>query len=734
MENVSKQKFIITGMDCADCAKTVETGVAKLDGVSSSELNFHSETLHVQGTATSQEIISRVRELGYNVRDPEERGAQTDTIPTINFLQYMWGRNDTRLALLALLLILPGLLFHEILPHLGIHHTFIDGLSVVSMVIAGYPVAQSGWRAFRVNRQITINALMSIAAIGAVFIGAYTEAGVVMVLFVIGEALEGFTSERARRSIRGLMEVAPNEAILLDAHDDHHHERDVHVKDLKVGDLILVKPGKRIPMDGRVVSGSSAVNQAPITGEARFIQKNEGDEVFASTINGEGALEIEVTHLAEDNTISRLIKMVEEAQEKKAPAQRFVDNFASYYTPSVVVLAALVAIIPPLFFGQAFLGGDSGWLYRGLTLLVVACPCALVISTPVSIISAISNAARSGVLFKGGVHIETLAKTNAIAFDKTGTLTNGHPSVVNIRSMDCVDPENLCDDCGDLLALASAVEGRSEHPIAQAVSHEARHRGLSMLYPAAEQVTTLTGRGVTGNVGGREVVIGSHPYFDEYVPHDDHCKTVAYADANGLTTMMISSDKQYKGFITISDMVRETSKDALTELKAMGIEDLIMLTGDNEMTAKAVAEQVGVTSFRASCLPEDKVAEIERLRESKGSVVMVGDGINDTPALAASSIGIAIGNTAQAMETADITLMGDSLKKLPYAIRLSRAAMSTIRANVAVSIGIKIVFLILVLIGSGSMWLAVLADMGTSLLVTLNGMRLLRRPSLSFTT
>ncbi len=730
MENTTKQTFIITGMDCADCAKTVETGVAKLNGVEISKLNFHTETLHVSGNATSQEIISRVKELGYNVRDPQEDDKPVSQ-PSINFFQYLWGRQDTKLALFATLLVLPGLLFHELLPNLGIHNPLIDIASVAAMVLAGYPIALNGWRAFRINHQITINALMSIAAIGAVFIGAYTEAGVVMVLFVIGEALEGFTSERARRSIRGLMEVAPNEATLLETHDDHTHEKDVNVKDLKVGDVILVKPGKRIPMDGRVVSGSSEVNQAPITGEARLIQKGSGDTVFASSINGGGTLEVEVTHLAEDNTISRLIKMVEEAQEKKAPAQRFVDTFASYYTPAVVVLAALVAIIPPLFFGQQFLGGESGWLYRGLTLLVVACPCALVISTPVSIISAISNAAHAGVLFKGGVHIETLARVKTIAFDKTGTLTNGRPSVINIRSIECADPNTLCNECSDLLALASAVEGRSEHPIAQAVAHEARHRGLSLSYPAAENVTALTGRGVTGTVNGHEVVIGSHPYFDKSIPHNDHCETVTSADASGLTTMMISNDKQYKGFITIADSVRETSRDALDELKKINIENLIMLTGDNEMTAKSVAEQVGVTDFRANCLPEDKVNEIERLRETEGGVVMVGDGINDTPALAASTVGVAIGNTAQAMETADITLMGTSLNQLPFAIRLSRAAMNTIRTNVAVSIGIKVIFLFLVLFGMGSMWLAVLADMGTSLLVTLNGVRLLKNPSMT---
>jgi Cd2+/Zn2+-exporting ATPase len=731
METVNKQTFIITGMDCADCANTVQTGVAKLAGVDSCELNFHSEILHVHGKASAQEIVHRVRELGYNVREPQESKTASQEPASINFLQFLWNRRDTRPALLAALLIVPGILFHELLPHLGIHHSLIDVASVTAMVVAGYPIARSGWRALRINRQVTINALMSIAALGAVFIGAYTEAGVVMALFAIGEALEGFTSERARRSIRGLMEMTPDEAVLLERHDGHQHENTVKVKDIKVGDLILVKPGKRIPMDGRVVSGSSAVNQAPITGESQLIRKEAGDGVFASSINGEGALEVEVTHLAEDNTISRLIRMVEEAQDKKAPAQRFVDVFARYYTPAVVLLAALVAVVPPLFFGQPFWGSNSGWLYRGLTLLVVACPCALVISTPVSIISAISNAARNGVLFKGGIHMETLARTRSIAFDKTGTLTNGKPSVVEVEAIECTDPGGTCGPCNDLLALAGAVEQRSEHPIAQAVAHEARHRGLSWKYPAAEQVTALTGRGVTGIVGGQRIVLGSHPLFDETIPHDAHCETISNADANGFTTMMLGCEGEYRGFITVSDSVRETSRDAVAELRELGIEDLVMLTGDNETTARAVAEKVGVTRFQANCLPHEKVTEIERMKRSAGNVVMVGDGINDTPALAASTVGVAIGNTAQAMETADVTLMGDSLRRLPYAIRLSRAAMRTIRANIAVSIGIKVLFPVMVLLGIGSMWLAVLADMGTSLLVTLNGMRLLKRPSMT---
>lgn len=728
METVTKQTFLISGMDCTDCAHTIQTGVSKLSGVESCDINFHTEILHVHGKVSAKDVVHRIRELGYNVRDNEKEYSSIRETSPINFFQYMWGRTDTKLALMALLFVLPGLIFHELFPNLGIHYYLIDVSSVAAMVLAGYPVAVKGWLAFRVSRQVTINALMSIAAVGAVIIGAYTEAGVVMILFAIGEALEGYTSERARRSIHNLMEMAPNEATLLETHDEHHHEKSVHVRELKVGDIILVKPGKRIPMDGRILSGSSTVNQAPITGEARLIQKDSGDAVFASSINGEGTLEVEVTHLAEDNTISRLIKLVEEAQEKKAPSQRFVDAFAGYYTPAVVLLAASVVIIPPLFLGQSFLG-ESGWLYRGLTLLVVACPCALVISTPVSIISAISNAARAGVLFKGGAHIETLAKAKSIAFDKTGTLTNGRPSVVEIRSIRCNNPEIICNVCSDLLALASAVERRSEHPIAQAVAHEARHHGLNMNYPAAENVTALTGRGVSGTVAGHNVVLGSHPYFEDHFVHTEHCNAVSSADARGLTTMMISSDKQYKGFITVADSVRDGSHDAINDLKEIGIKDLIMLTGDNEMTAKSVAEQVGVTGFRANCLPEEKVAEIERMRNANGGVVMVGDGINDTPALAASTIGIAIGNTAQAMETADITLMGTSLKQLPFAIRLSRAAMNTIHANVAVSIGIKLVFLVLVSLGLGSMWMAVLADMGTSLLVTLNGVRLLKNPS-----
>ena len=427
----------IQGMDCAGCARSLEKGVGQLEGVTSCQLTFTTEKMRVSGDVSRERVVARVRELGYKVVEPEPVAATPNeegvTSPT--FLQFLWQRYETRLALLGALLILPGLIFEEIL---GQHHLLIDLASLGALLVAGLLIARSAWRALSINREININVLMTIASIGAVIIGAYTEAGMVMVLFALGEALEGYTATRARNTIRSLMEVVPNVAIRLEQHGDHAHEEEINVQALRVGDVILVKPGERIPMDGRVVTGASAVNQAPITGESRLIEKEVGADVFASSINGEGVLEIEVTRLAADNTISRLIKMVEDAQEKQAPAQRFVDQFAKYYTPAVVLIAILVAIVPPLLFNQPFFNPDAetfGWFYRGLALLVVACPCALVISTPVSIISAISNAAQNGVLIKGGVHLEALSGVKALALDKTGTLTEGKPSVVTMRSV-----------------------------------------------------------------------------------------------------------------------------------------------------------------------------------------------------------------------------------------------------------------------------------------------------------
>ena len=730
---VSDFTLQIQGIDCAGCAKSIETGVSQLPGVAECSLNFSTEKLRVSGSVEQGRVIERVRELGYNVVEPSANKPAA-TPPKLNFFQFMWQRGETRLALLGAVLILPGLIFSELL---GRHHPLIDLASIGALLTAGWPIARSAWRTVRISREININVLMTIASIGAVLIGAYTEAGMVMVLFALGEALEGFTAARSRNAIRSLMELMPERATRLTRRDGHDHKEQVEIRSLQVGDLVLVKPGERIPMDGRVQAGASSVNQAPITGESRLIEKTAGADVFAGSINGEGALEIAVTHLAEENVISRMIKMVEEAQEKRAPAQRFVDRFARYYTPAVVVLAALVALVPPLLFGQPFLNPDAdtfGWLYRGLALLIVACPCALVISTPVSIISAISNAARNGVLFKGGAYVEALSNIRAIAFDKTGTLTQGRPAVVGVRSLACAGPANdPCQECNDLLALAGAVERNSEHPLARAIVAESAQRGVHDKYPSAGQVTAVVGQGVSGQVAGREVMLGSHTYFDRAIPHADiHCRAAKDAADQGQTPILVSAGGDYLGTITVADTVRQSSQETMALLKQAGLEHLVMLSGDNASAARSIAHRVGVTDVRAELLPEDKVTAVEALQADYGSVAMVGDGINDAPALARADVGIAIGGaaggTAQAIETADITLMSDDLRQLPFAYRLSRAAMHTIRVNVALSIGIKLVFLLLVLLGAGTMWMAVLADMGTSLLVTLNGMRLLRRP------
>lgn len=742
----------VSGMDCASCAANIETGVARLEGVEFSQISFTSELLRVRGQVSPESVIARVQEMGYQAMLPAETAVSPlSSAPPATLFVFLYARADTRMALWGAVLILPGLLFNELLPMLGWQHPVLHLTSVLALIVAGYPVASSAWRTWRVNREININLLMTIAVMGAVIIGAYTEAGLVMVLFALGEALEGYTAARARDAIRQLMALAPQQAVVLRACMDcaGHlgqngytggpcpfcglEEHLVPVADLRLGETIVVKPGELVPMDGRILQGISAVNQAPITGESRLIDKNPGDTVFASSINGQGTLEIEVTYLAADNTISRLIRLVEEAQERRAPAQRFVDRFARVYTPAVVVCAVLVAVIPPLFWGQPFWNPTpetQGWLYRALALLVVACPCALVISTPVSLISAISNGARHGVLIKGGAYLEALSRVQAMAFDKTGTLTQGRPTVVAYRSVNCLAADNVsCPACDDLLALATAVEQRSEHPLAQAVVAAAAMRGVSRHYPVAAQVQALTGRGVQGEVNGRTVTLGSHGYFQDHAAHAAHCAALEAAQAAGQTTMLVMADGQYQGYIAVADALRESSETAVVALQRLGVCPLVMITGDNEATARQIATQVGLTEVRANCLPEDKVTAVHALRRQYGSVAMVGDGINDAPALASATIGIAIGQTAQALETADVVLMGSDLGQLPFAIRLSRATMRTIQANVAFSLGIKLFFFALVLAGQGSMWLAVFADMGASLLVTLNGMRLRYHPT-----
>ena len=494
---------------------------------------------------------------------------------------------------------------------------------------------------------------------------------------------------------------------------------------LRIGDHILVRPGERLPMDGRVLEGRSAINQAPITGESLPVERGVGDEVFAGTVNGNGALTVEVTHLAANTTLARIMRLVEEAQAQRAPAQRFVDRFARVYTPIVIGLAVGVATLPPLL----GLGAFGNWFYRALVLLVIACPCALVISTPITIVSALARAARSGVLIKGGRHLEQLASLRVIAFDKTGTLTRGEPYVVGGGCE--LHPESLqCSTCDDLVAKAAAVEGRSEHALARAVTQHAEAQGLRTRYAPGENVVTTTGMGIEGLVEGHNVTVGSLAFcrLPDGAPADALCAAVNEAERLGHTVLVIQDACcSTRCYLTVSDTLRSGVPQVLREVKRAGIKHTVMLTGDNAHIAAATGEKAGIDEVRAGLLPEDKVRAVEEMRMRYGQVAMVGDGVNDAPAMAKASLGIAMGaaGTDTALETADIALMGDDLSRLPFAIRLSRSTLNTVRANIVVALALKALFLALAVGGVATLWMAVLADTGASLLVSLNGLRML---------
>jgi len=750
-----KVQFRITGMDCADCALKLEKGVSRLDDVTGCTVNFATAKMDVTSSSQNQTaIVEAIQSLGYGVAPADEPYIPlTRQQQLVNLLRQ--PRNT--FTLIGALFIVVGF----------VGQWYTGNALLLPFVVGGlfglYFPAKAGWSALRNGQGLDMNVLMTLAAVGAFAIGEYGEAATVIVLFSLGEALEGYTVDRARDSIRSLTQLAPAEAIVLRPCMDCEgcrgkplpdgsaiyqsgpcpwcgtHETRVPVEELAVGDQIIVKPGDRIPMDGRVTGGRSAVNQAPITGESVPVEKQPGNEVFAGTINGDGLLEIEVTRLAADNTLSRLIYLVEEAQAQKTPAQRFVDRFARIYTPAVVVGAALVAVLPPLLFGQPFLDpptGGHGWLYRALTLLVIACPCALVIATPVAVVSAISAAARRGVLIKGGAYLEALGRVKVVAFDKTGTLTQGHPQLVNLTCTDncCAGTRQLnllaaCDHCDDMLAAAAAIERYSTHPLAKPIIHAAELRALPQF--TAQGVESLPGRGIRGWVNQHEITVGSHTLLHSNRPElTDFCGRVAHAEASGHTTMLVRQNDTLQGFMAISDPPRHTSQATLAALKAMGIHNTVMLTGDNSAVAAAIGKQVGIDQIRAGLMPEDKVSAVRELVAQNGNTVaMVGDGVNDAPALAAASVGIAMGagGTAQALETADVALMADDLTQLPVAIKLGQRAGQTIRFNIWFALVIKAIFLLAAIAGVATLWMAVFADMGASLLVTLNGMRLLRQ-------
>lgn len=717
-----ERTFHVTGLDCASCAQTLEQGVARLPGVQACQVQFASGTLRVVGDVSLAQLQARVRELGYDLAAPAEGLATASAAPT-GWPRFMWQHRDTRLALLGLVLIIPGVILEELL---RIDHPIITTLALGAWLTAGFPIVRSAWRALRINREVNINVLMTIASAGAIVIGAFTEAGMVMVLFAIGEALERYTGERARQAIRSLAKLAPEHARLLRPHPGSAlAPGEVAVTALRPGDVILVRPGERIPVDGQVLSGMSAVNQAPITGESRPIDKTPGSEVFAGSINGEGALEVEVTRLASDTVLSRLIQLVQEAQERRAAAQRFIDRFARVYTPAVVALAGLVAVVPPLLFGQPFVDPvtpSAGWLYRGLALLVVACPCALVISTPVSIISALSNAARHGVLIKGGAYLEALNRIRAVAFDKTGTLTVGDPDLLDLV------PLSPRVDRSAALTLIAALESGSEHPLARVFIRRAAEAGLAL--PAVDAFTAVRGQGVEGLIAGRRYRFGTPEWAGALCPT---LPPVLPPERAACLTVSVLCDEQGPlALASLGDRLRPEAAAVIADLPAHGIIHTVLLSGDRHETAREFGLAAGVQESRGRLAPEAKGAHLADLAARYGPTLMLGDGINDTPALAAADVGVAMGTkgTDAALATAGAVLLHDDLRRLPLLLAIARRTRTLIRQNIALAVGLKLAVFGLSLAGYATLWLAVLADTGASVLVVANGLRALGDPPL----
>ena len=625
-------------------------------------------------------------------------------------------------------IIVPGwilLLGTFFLSRLGVSETVTRILQFLVLPVAGWMVFRNGAISLFKEHNLNMNVLMSVASIGAVAIGEAHEALIMVILFTLSEALEGYTNDHARAILTEFADLAPHEALLTTAEG----EKMVSIEDLKVGDRILVRAGERFPMDGVVVRGSSEVNQAPITGESRLIPKTIDDEVLSGTVNGQGVLEICVSRLAADTTIQRIIAMVTEAQENKARQEKYIDRFARVYTPIVIAVSILVAIVPTLVFKENFWNTPEsyGWFHRALSVLMVGCPCALIISTPITMVSGLTRAARAGVIFKGGIFLESLSSSKVMAFDKTGTLTLGRPAVTRVQATDCTGDE-LCEPCNDLVAVASSLEAHSTHPLGTAVTQEALARGVLNRYPAAEGLQVLEGRGQQGMLKGKLATVGSLPLFlEEHETPEQIIAASQAAERQGQTTMLICDGERVIGYLAVQDEPRPGTNEVLAVLKAEGVKT-IMLTGDNLGVAERVAQEVGIDQVFANLLPADKLAKLNEFKQEYGQVVMVGDGINDSPALAQADIGVAMGGAgnAQVLETADVVLMKDDLSRLPFAVRLSRQVNRLIRQNVIISLGVKILVAIAAMAGLTPLWVAVFADIGISLIVTLNGLRVLR--------
>lgn len=665
----------LQNLDCPDCAKKLEKKVAELDGVHQARVNLVTSRLTVAHRGSTSPIIDAVRRQGHLQTRPNE---------------IFWRQPRTVLTGLAGMLLLAAWLLPQWRPALLLAATVAGGI---------FP-ALSGFRTLAASRSFDINVLMTVAVTGAVAIGELGEAATVVFLFSLGHTLEAWTMGRTRRSIRNLMKLAPAAAWI----EGENGLKQVAAAELQPGQKIVIRPGDRVPVDGIITDGRSEVNQAPVTGESLPVAKEPGQQVFAGSINGSGRLDVQVTHTTEDSSLARIVQLVEEATASRPPIQQFVDRFARWYTPAVIALAAAIIALPPLVLGLPW----QDWLYRGLTLLVVSCPCALVISTPVSIVSALGNAARNGVLIKDGRALELAAAVKTVAMDKTGTLTQGRPALVRVQGNG--------HSVKQVLQLAASVEQGSSHPLASAVLEAAAGEPL---LPASEH-QTLPGHGAVAKINGAPVYAVSPAYARQHLGIDPP------AGHNADATLVVLAERdQSLGWLEFRDQLRPGAAETIKNLQEIGA-NTVMLTGDNPGAAALIAREAGIGSWQAQLLPGQKLTEIGRLRQHS-TVMMVGDGINDAPALAAADVGVAMGamGSDTALETADIALMADRLDKLPWLLRLSRRALATIRANIWFAVLVKLAAVLLVFPGWLTLWLAIMADTGATLVVTLNGMRLL---------
>jgi Cd2+/Zn2+-exporting ATPase len=700
--------YRISAMDCATEETEIRHALAGLDGIRGLRFLLAERVLAIDAeTAALNSALAAIRRMGFN---PEP--ISSDHRPSA--AQTRAERRLERLRLAgSLALALTAELLHLVVPAYPGDELVEIGIAITAIALAGFSVFRKGLAALRQGR-LNINALMSVAVTGAFLIGRFPEAAMVMALYAVAEAIEARAVERARQAITSLMALAPDEAEIRQS--DGRWQR-VVASAVAIGDVVRVRPGERLPLDGTVLSGESAINQAPITGESLPVDKGPGDEVFAGTINQGGALEIQVTAPASLSTLARIIQAVEEAQASRAPIQRFVDRFAARYTPAVFVVALAVALLAPPLLGFTPMQA----IYKALVLLVIACPCALVIATPVTVVSGLATAARRGIIIKGGLYIEEARKIKALALDKTGTITLGKPKLV------AFSPQQEGADADALKQWASSLAERSDHPVSRAVA-----TGLDGERLAVEAFEALPGRGVRGVIAGRPLMLANHRWIEEL----GLCSSTLEAsmqvhERQGRSLSLLADDSGVLALIAVADTVRPSSAAAMEALRSLGVTP-VMLTGDNAATAGAIAALAGIEQVKSNLLPQEKLEAVADLQAHYGFAAMAGDGINDAPALAQADIGFAMGasGTHIAIEAADVVIMNDDLMRVPETIALSRRTFSILRQNIALALGIKALFLVLTVAGNATMWMAVFADMGTSLIVIANGLRLLRTPTL----